>query len=80
MKIVKPVRRLRCGDALAREDYAELSLIWPDTVNQNFTADLVDVVRTLAYLTISVPLYLLASIALAVALYIRCAGLLLLAD
>ncbi len=80
MKVVKPVRGFHFGDEQVREDYVELNQIWPGTVNQNFTADLLDVARSFAYLTVSIPLYLLASIALAIALYIRCAGLLLLAD
>ena len=77
MKVVKPIRGFHFGDEMVQEDYVELNQIWPGTVNQNFTADLLDIVRSVAYLTVSLPLYLLASIGLAIALYIRCASLLL---
>ena len=80
MKVEKPSRGISHGVALVREDYAELTRIWPGTVNRNLTSDLVELGYTTVYLAVSLPFYLIASIALALALYVRCASTLLLAE
>jgi len=80
VKLEKPIRRFHSVEAVVREDYVELSRLWPGAVNRNLTADLLEVAQTALYMLISVPLYLVASLALALALYVRCAGVLLHAD
>jgi hypothetical protein len=80
VKLEKPTRSFFSGDALVREDYIQLSRLWPDTANRNLTADLLDVAGIAIYLLVSLPLYLVACLALALALYVRCAGVLLLAE
>ncbi len=76
MEVKKPVRRFSAA-ALAGEDYAELGRIWPGTTQRNLSADLLEGVYTAAYLVVSVPLVLLGGLALAIAVYVRCAGVLL---
>ncbi len=80
MKLEKPIRKFHSVEAVVREDYVELDRLWPGAVNRNLTADLLEVAQTALYMVISVPLYLVASIALALALYVRCAGVLLHVD
>lgn len=76
MEIKKPVRRFSAA-LMAGEDYAELGRIWPGTAERNLSADLLEGVYTVAYLAVSIPLMLLGGLALAIAVYVRCAGVLL---
>jgi len=80
VKVEKPNRNFQSGAVLVREDCMEMHRPWPGAVNQNVTADLLEVASTVIYVVLSVPLYLVASIALALALYVRCAGVLLFAE
>lgn len=57
-------------------DSFEASLL-PSPEGSDPTADFLDAVYTLAYTIIMLPAYLALSVALAVAFYIRCAGVLL---
>jgi hypothetical protein len=80
VKVEKPIRNFHSGAVLVREDCIELHRPWPGAVSQNITADLLEVASTVVYVVLSIPLYLVASVALALALYVRCAGVLLFAE
>jgi hypothetical protein len=62
---------------LLREFHAELSRVLAAHPGQHFAADLFDVMRTALYVLVSIPAYMLASIAIAAATYVRLAGILL---
>lgn len=77
MKIEKPIRGMHPGEVMLREFHAELGRALAARPGQHLAADLLDVLRTAVYLLVSVPAYVLASLALAVAMYVRLAGALL---
>lgn len=77
MKIEKSFRELYSGEMLLRQFEAELNRALAAHPGQHFAADMFDVLRTALYVLISVPLYLVASLAFAAATYVRLAGALL---
>lgn len=77
MKVEKPIRGLLSGEMTLSEFYAECGRTLTAPPGQHFAADLLDVMRTAAYILVSVPAYVLASLAFAAAVYIRLAGALL---
>lgn len=49
----------------------------PAPINADPTADVLEAAMAAIYLIVSIPAYLLVGVALAAALYVRCAGVLL---
>jgi hypothetical protein len=78
VKVEKPIRVMVPGATVVRAFYSEFSRVPRAPSGQRFSADLVDVLRTAVYLVVSVPAYVLASMAFAAAIYLRLAGALLL--
>jgi hypothetical protein len=77
VKIEKSFRALHSGEMLLREFEAELNRALAAHPGQNFAADMFDVLRTAFFVLISVPVYVIASLAFAATAYVRLAGALL---
>jgi hypothetical protein len=77
VKIEKSFREMYSGEMLLREFQAELNRALAAHPGQHFVVDMLDVLRTALYVLISVPFYVIASLALAAATYVRLAGALL---
>jgi len=78
VKVEKPIRVMVPGTTLVRAFYSEFSRVPGAPAGQRFSADLVDVLLTAVCLLVSVPAYVVASMAFAAAIYLRLAGALLL--
>jgi len=78
VKVGKPVRVMAPGMTVTRAFYSEFNRVPGAPTGQRFSTDLVDVLCTAVYVVVSVPAYVLASMALAAAVYLRLAGALLL--
>lgn len=77
MKIEKSFRQWYSGESLLRGFEAELNRALAAHPGQHLAVDMFDVLRTALYILLSVPLYLIASVAFAAATYVRLAGALL---